>query len=223
MAQSAIIKPATTKPNQYFWENTPEPTRSWNDWFNYIHLALFVPPYSVNVMREIERSAQATGILTGEGGLEDEKQEATKTYFYLYLGENARHRIENEKEGFTIKTVNMCQLVKLAETVCKKEECLTQITWKFNSSVQLDNEDVRSFFSRLAGQIKKCGYSTPEVANRHLKDIFILNMRHEVIKQKLLEEDRTLDEVKQIAFSMDRGKKAFLEIQNGPEIKSEPV
>ena len=159
MAQSAI-KPSTTKPNQYFWENTPEPTRSRNDWYNYIHLALFVPPYSVNLNREVERCANIDNVIRTDNGLEDEKQEASKTYFYLYLGENARHRIENEREGFSIKNVNMRQLAELAEAVRKKEECLTQITWKFNSTKQSENEDVRSFYSRLAGQIKRCGYST---------------------------------------------------------------
>ena len=210
------------KQNRYYWEATDEPSRPWDEWFRWVRLFLFHPPISCNLRNEMTRCTQ-DGAIRKEDGSEDEKQETAKSLFYFYLGEAARQRIDNEDPLFDYDNYNLKQLVETAERICRKTDCLTKMTWDFLSAKQLESEDTRTFFSRLSGLMKKCGYSTAEQQNRNLKDVFILNMANEEVKTKLLEQDRTLEEVKGVAFSMERGRKAQLAVSQNVPIKDEPV
>ena len=75
MAQSTSIKS-----NRYYWEDTVDPTRPWDEWFRWVRLFLFHPPISCNLKSEIARCT-IPGAIRTENGVEDEKQETAKSLF----------------------------------------------------------------------------------------------------------------------------------------------
>ncbi|CAB4033550.1 Hypothetical predicted protein, partial [Paramuricea clavata] len=94
-------------------------------------------------------------------------------------------------------------------------------TYRFHRCIQEENENVSDYGARLRHYASNCDFG--QFLNRSLGDQFICGIRNSATRKKLLNEDRTFQDVLKVAIADEVASKETLAFQNNTKPVNESV
>ena len=119
------------------------------------------------------------------------------------------------------KEKSFSELCEMLRTHYKPKRLVVAETYRFHRCIQEENENVSDYSARLRHYAATCDFG--QFLNRSLRDQFICGIRNSATRKKLLNEDRTFQDVLKVAIADEVASKETLAFQNNTKRVNESV
>ena len=119
------------------------------------------------------------------------------------------------------KDKSFSELCEMLRTHYKPKRLVVAETYRFHRCIQEENENVSDYSARLRHYASTCDFG--QFLNRSLRDQFIGGIRNSATRKKLLNEDRTFQDVLKVAIADEVASKETLTFQNNTKPVNESV
>ena len=119
------------------------------------------------------------------------------------------------------KDKSFSELCEMLRTHYKPKRLVVAETYRFHRCIQEENENVSDYSARLRHYASTCDFG--QFLNRSLRDQFIGGIRNSATRKKLLNEDRTFQDVLKVAIADEVASKETLAFQNNTKPVNESV
>ncbi|CAB4000179.1 Retrovirus-related Pol poly from transposon [Paramuricea clavata] len=119
------------------------------------------------------------------------------------------------------KDKSFSELCEMLRTHYKPKRLVVAETYRFHRCIQEENENVSDYSARLRHYASTCDFG--QFLNRSLRDQFICGIRNSATRKKLLNEDRTFQDVLKVAIADEVASKETLAFQNNTKPVNESV
>ncbi|CAB3978290.1 Retrovirus-related Pol poly from transposon [Paramuricea clavata] len=119
------------------------------------------------------------------------------------------------------KDKSFSELCEMLRTHYKPKRLVVAETYRFHRCIQEENDNVSHYSARLRHYASTCDFG--QFLNRSLRDQFICGIRNSATRKKLLNEDRTFQDVLKVAIADEVASKETLAFQNNTKPVNESV